>query len=120
MNAHIILSLAHLFLIVPFFLYVAFQRAASPEWIYTVLFAVGLIVFAIHSVKGAYRYISGSTYLWVNLFHVILIAPLLIYIGYNGKKTPRPAYELLAMAGFAALGYHVYSILLEVQVFQED
>lgn len=120
MNTHVVLSLAHIFLIVPFFLYVAFQRAACPDWLYWVVFGIGLLVFAIHAVKAAYRYTVGSTYVWVNLLHVILIAPLLIYIGYNGKKTPRPAYELLAMAGFAALGYHAYSILLQVQLLQED
>ena len=119
MNSHVILSIAHITLVVPLFLYVAFMRAATPDWLYWVLFAVGLIVLIVHSAKAAYRYISGSTYLWVNLLHVLLIAPLLIYIGYYGKKTPRPAYELLAMAGFAAAGYHIYSILLQVQVHQE-
>jgi hypothetical protein len=120
MNTHVVLSLAHLAFVVPLFLYVAFQRAASPDWIYWLLFSLGLIVFAIHAVKAVYRYTVGSTYLWVNLLHAILIAPLLVYIGYNGKKTPRSAYELLAMAGFAALGYHAYSLLLQVQIIQAD
>ena len=120
MNKHVVISLAHLFLIVPFFFYVAFQRAACPDWLYWVVFGVGLTVFIVHAMKAAYRYIAGSTYIWVNLLHVLLIAPLLIYIGYYGKKTPRPAYELLAMAGFAALGYHIYNILLQVQVVNAD
>jgi hypothetical protein len=119
MNSHLIISIAHIALVVPLFLYVAFSRAATPDWLYWVLFAVGLVVLMVHSVKGAYRWMSGSTYLWVNLLHVLLIAPLLIYIGYYGKKTPRPAYELLAMAGFAAAGYHMYNILMEIQVIQD-
>jgi hypothetical protein len=120
MNAHVIISVAHIGIVVPLFLYVAFSRAATPDWLYWVLFATGLIVFMVHAVKAAYRWKIGSSYLWVNLMHVLLIAPLLVYIGYYGKKTPRPAYELLAMAGFAALGYHMYNILMQVQVFQED
>jgi len=119
MNSHVIISIAHIALVVPLFLYVAFSRAATPDWLYWVLFAVGLVVFIVHAAKAAYRWISGSTYLWVNLLHVLLIAPLLVYIGYYGKKTPRPAYELLAMAGFAAAGYHMYNVLLQVQVFQD-
>jgi hypothetical protein len=120
MNSHVVLSLAHILVIVPFFLYVAFQRAASPDWLYWIVFGVGLTVLMIHAMKAAYRWTTGSTYLWVNLFHAILIAPLLIYIGYYGKKTPRAAYELLAMAGFAALGYHIYNILLELQVVHDE
>ena len=52
--------------------------------------------------------------MWVNIFHVLLVAPLLFYVCAKGFDTPRWAYELLAMAGFAALGYHIYSIVLEV------
>jgi hypothetical protein len=120
MNKHVVISLAHLFIIVPFFFYVAFQRAACPDWLYWVVFGVGLVVFLVHTVKAAYRWIAESSYLWVNLFHVLLIAPLLIFIGYYGKKTPRSAYELLAMAGFAALGYHIYNILLQVQIVNAE
>jgi hypothetical protein len=120
MNAHVMKSIGHIAGVVPLFLYVAFQRAATPDWLYWVMFGLGLVVFMVHSVLAAYRLMAGSTYLWVNLLHVLLVAPLMIYIGYYGKKTPRPAYELLAMAGFAALGYHMYSILMQVQVIQED
>lgn len=120
MNPRILLSLFHILFVVPLFLYVAFNRAATPEWLYWVLFALGLVVFIYHSVKAAYRYVKGSTYLWVNLIHALLIGPLMIYIGYFGKKTGRPAYEMLAIAGFGALGYHIYSILMQLQTIQDS
>lgn len=120
MNKHVVLSVAHLVLIVPFLLYVAFQRAASPDWLYWLAFGIGLVVFMVHAVKAAYRWTTGSTYIWVNLLHVVIVAPLLIFIGYYGKKTPRPAYELLAMTAFAALGYHMYNILNQLQVVDES
>jgi bacteriorhodopsin len=119
MNSHVVLSLFHLFVIVPSLLYVAFQRAASAEWVYWTVFVVGLILLLVHSVKAAYKYILGSSSLWVNLFHALLIAPLLIYIGYNGKKTPRAAYEILAIAAFGALGYHAYNIAMQVSVLTD-
>jgi hypothetical protein len=39
----------------------------------------------------------------------------LIWIGFFGKKTSRPAYELLLIAGFGALGYHLKNILVQTQ-----
>ena len=49
----------------------------------------------------------GKSY-WVNLIHIFIVGPILIYIGYNGEKTSRKYYEILLMLGFAALGYHGY------------
>ncbi len=120
MNSHIVLSLFHIFFVVPLFLYVAFQRAACPDWLYLALFVLGIVLLVYHGIKAAWRLSKGSSSAWINVFHAALIAPLLIYIGYFGKKTPRPAYELLAMAGFAAVGYHIYSMLLQLHVYDED
>lgn len=120
MNGHILLSLFHILFVVPLFLYVAIQRAACPDWLYLAVFILGIILLTYHGIKAAWRLSKGSSSAWINVFHAALIAPLLIYIGYYGKKTPRPAYELLAMAGFAAFGYHIYSIILQLQIYDED
>lgn len=119
MNTHIILASFHILVVVPFFLYVGFTRAANPEWIYNVLLGLGLFIFAYHAFKAAVRYIARSPYIWVNLFHALLIAPLLVYIGLYGKKTPRAGYELLLIAAFAALGYHMYNLFLEINVLSD-
>ena len=116
MNAHVIVSTFHILFVVPLFLYVAFTRAATSEAVYWSVFALGLFVFVYHSYKASVRYMAASTYLWVNLLHCLVIAPLMIYIGYLGKKTPRPAYELLAILGFGALGYHMYNIVTQLQL----
>jgi hypothetical protein len=60
---------------------------------------------------------AGSSATWINAFHAVLIAPLLLWIGYHGKKTERPAYELLLIAGFGALGYHLKSLIVISQTF---
>jgi len=60
-----------------------------------------------------------SPNLWINVIHVLFVAPLLVYIGFMAKNTPRPAYELLAMVGFAALGYHLYSLILSINSIQD-
>jgi hypothetical protein len=48
---------------------------------------------------------------------MFLIAPLLVYIGYNGYNgtdIPRKFFELLLMAGFAAIGYHGFYLVHSV------
>jgi hypothetical protein len=53
------------------------------------------------------------------MIHVFLIAPLLIYIGYNKKETPRFAYELILILGFGAGGYHLYSLVKQLDVLPD-
>jgi len=62
----------------------------------------------------------GDSSLWVNLIHMLVVAPLLLWIGYYGKETSRAAYELLLMTGFAALGYHLYSLALQINTVTGD
>jgi hypothetical protein len=119
MDTHLLLAIFHLAFIAPLFLYVGFQRAATPDWLYHVLFGVGLLVLVYHAMKSFGRWVAKSPSIWINLIHVAIIAPLLIWIGYYGKKTERPAYEMLLMVGFAALGYHLKNLVIQAQTFQE-
>ena len=41
------------------------------------------------------------------------------FIGYHKKETPRSAYELLLMAGFAAGGYHLFSLVKQLDAHPE-
>jgi len=45
--------------------------------------------------------------------HIGLIAPLLFWIGYYKKDTTRPAFEMLLLLAFAALGYNLKSLVTE-------
>ena len=119
MDPHILVSLFHIFAVVPFFLYVAFMRSAVSTYIFTAMLVLGVGIGLYHGYKALRRYQIQSPYLWVNLIHVFYVAPLLIYIGYYEKTTPRPAFELLAMIGFAALGYHLYSLVLNINSIQD-
>jgi len=110
-DAHFIISLFHLIAVVPFFAYIYINRSSLPEWAYTVLFSLGIFVLLYHSYKSVAKFIAGSSSLWVNIIHVLAIAPTMIYIGYTAKNTPRAAYEILLILTFGALGYHLYSIV---------
>lgn len=120
MDPHLLIAVFHIALVVPLFLYVGFQRAATPEWLYNTLFGLGIIVLVYHAIKAIARIAAKSPSAWVNLIHAGLIAPLMIYIGYLGKKTQRPAYELLLIAGFGALGYHLKNLIVLTQTFGDS
>jgi hypothetical protein len=119
-DAHVFVAIGHLLIIAPFLLYVGFQRANTPFWIYTLLIAVGAMILFYHGYKSFIRVATGSPYAWVNIIHVAFIAPLLLFIGFKGRDAPRYAYELLIMVGFAALGYHLYSLIRGLQVYYMD
>lgn len=119
LDQHFILSLIHLVIVVPLFLFVGFQRAATPQWLYLALLAVGLVILVYHGFRLVMRLKNRSGYAWVNAMHVAVIAPLLIYIGYNKKDTPRSAYELLLMLAFAAGGYHMFSLVRMMEAHPE-
>ena len=48
---------------------------------------------------------------WVSLIHIVLVGPLLVYIGYMKEETKIPYFKLLLMLGFASIGYHGYYLL---------
>ena len=116
---HFWLAIMHLLFVVPLFLYVGFTRANTPQWLYLALLTIGLVILVYHGFKLIVRLSTRSGYSWVNALHVLLIAPLLIYIGYNKKETPRSSYELLLMAGFAAGGYHLFSLVKQLDAHPE-
>ena len=103
-------SLVHLFHILivgSLFLYVGIERTNIPSFMFPLLLGLGVIVILYHMFK-VYTYMKQGRGYWVNLIHILLVGPLLVYIGYNGEKTARLYFELLLMLGFASIGYHGY------------
>jgi hypothetical protein len=119
MDEHLLLSLFHIFAVVPLFLYVALSRGNTAAFMYPVFLILGVLILLYHGYKTIIRYLAGSSRIWINLIHVILVAPLMIYIGYHGKDTTRPFYELLALLGFSALGYHIYGLILSTNLIMD-
>jgi hypothetical protein len=84
---------------------------------YSILFGTGILIMVYHGYKAAIRIMAASPVVWVNLIHVLLFGPLLLWIGYYSKRTERPAYDMLLIAAFGALGYHLYKLVLISQTF---
>jgi len=117
MDAYFLIAILHVVVIVPFFLWIGFNRAATPDWMYSVLFGTGILVLIYHSYKAITRLLAASPVVWINLIHVLLIAPLILWIGYYGKRTERPAYDMLLIAAFGAFGFHLYRLIVMSQTF---
>jgi len=120
MDVHMILAFFHIFCVAPLLFVIAFFQDKMPDWAYTAILGLGLFLIIYQSYKYVLRLSQKSAYAWVNLFHMIIVAPLLLYIGYNRRETPRSAYELCIMVGFAALGYHTYSAIKMLHVTDDE
>ena len=118
-DTHFIISTFHIVFVVPLLLWIGFHRADTPQWIYMAIFAIGLVILLYHGVKLFFRLQARSSYAWINAIHVGLIAPLLLYIGYHQKDTPRQAYEMLLLLAFSAVGYHLFSLVRMLQVHED-
>ena len=111
MNSETLVHLFHVLIIGSLFLYVGIQRTNIPTFMFPVLLGLGVIVILYHIFK-VYTYMKLGKGYWVNLIHILLVGPLLLYIGSNGEKTARLYFELLLMLGFSAIGYHGYYMLI--------
>jgi len=112
MISHVaIVHLFHIIIVGSLFLYVGIQQTKIPSFFYPLLLGLGIFIIIYHIYKAFQKIKSGKNP-WANYIHILLVGPLLIYIGYNNKNTPRFYYELLLMLGFAAIGYHGYYMIL--------
>ena len=110
MDAHVLVNLFHILLVAPFLLWVGISRGNLPDGVFIGLIVLGIIVTLYHAFKAYRRLVAGSGYAWVNIIHALWIGPLLLFIGSKKREGHRPAYELLLLTAFGALGYHLYEL----------
>ena len=109
-----VLALVHILFVAPLLLTVGILRTDLPVWAFLGLLGLGLVLFLYQGYKFIVRVIAGSSKAWINAIHVFLVAPLLLYIGWNQGGAPRAAFEMVLIAGFAALGYHSYNLVQQL------
>ena len=110
MDKESIVHLFHILIVGTLFLYVGTKKTSIPKMMFPILLGVGAIIILYHAYKLYNKIVKGKGY-WVNLIHIFLVVPLLLYIGYHGDKTARLYFELLLMLGFASIGYHGYYLV---------
>lgn len=111
MNQYLLVHLFHILFVGTLFMYVGIRKTSIPAIMFPILLTLGIVIIAYHLYK-VYNYMQQGKGYWVNLIHVLLVGPLLVYIGYQGVKTARLYFELLLMFGFAAIGYHGYYMVM--------
>ena len=107
MDSHSLVHLFHILIVGGLFIYVGINREKNYSRIFSVLFYLGFVIMLYHLYK-IYHYLNAGKGIWVNLIHVFIVGPLLVYIGYNRENTSRKFFEILLMLGFASIGYHLY------------
>lgn len=86
--------------------YIGIEQTKMPKYIYPFILFLGALVIVYHIYKSLFKKDA-----WVNYIHILIIGPLLVYIGINKEDTPRKAFEVVLMLAFASLGYHGYYMI---------
>ena len=110
MNSQQLLSLFHVLFVGPLFLYVS-TATSLPAFVFPSLLTLGIILLGYQGYKAYTKIMSGSGGYKINLFHMIAVAPILIYIGYEKPDPTDFVYQLLLMLAFAVIGYHGYYLI---------
>jgi hypothetical protein len=119
-DQHFVLSVFHLLVIAPLFLFVSFKRSDTPVWIYTTFLALGILLFMYHGWRFIVRWQARSGRTWIHLVHLLAVAPLLTYIGYQRDMAPRAAYEVLMMVSWGMIGYHLFNLVRLLEAHPHD
>lgn len=112
MSSSLFIHLFHILIVGSLFLYVGIVKTKMPTFMYTFLLVLGIIIIAYHGFK-VYKKLKDGKNPWINYIHIIIVGPLLIYIGINREKTARYWFEILLMLAFASIGYHGYYLFNE-------
>jgi hypothetical protein len=107
MDYEAFVHLFHILIVGSIFLYVGINREKIYKPLFNILLFLGFFIIFYHLYK-IYGYLNVGKGIWVNLIHVFIVGPLLVYIGYNEENTSRKFFEILLMLGFASIGYHLY------------
>jgi hypothetical protein len=106
--------LFHILIVGAFLLYIGIVKTNMPAFMYKIIFATGILIFLVHGYKAILKYGQPKSYLWVNLLHIFIVAPVLLIIGWYGEKTPYYYFHFDLMLAFAAIGYHSYFMVKEL------
>lgn len=98
-----IINIVHVAVLAPLFIYVGIKGNKTPMLLFTTLLVVGVVVALYHSYRMFVTFKNSGIvpYLYVNLVHVLLVAPFLIYVGLNKNNSPPIVFHSLII--FAVL-----------------
>jgi lipoprotein signal peptidase len=111
MDKERLVHLFHIIIVGGLFLYVAIKRTNIPKFMYKFLLILGVVIILYHGYK-MYLHVIKKEPIWVSLIHILLVGPILVYIGIHKENTQWYVFEMLMMLGYAAIGYHAYYLMV--------
>jgi len=106
-----LVSIIHVFIIVPFLLYCVSKGNSMSVYVKYALLLTGAYVMLFHGYKILTNSLNLSVIRIINWIHLIIIGPLLIYIGYTAPNTRANYFDYLGIIAYAALVYHGYYLV---------
>jgi hypothetical protein len=106
------INIVHIILIGPILLYLALEKNIH-KYVYDLLLALGIIL-AFYFMYMIYSHKLSSYHVWL-IIHLLIFAPLLMWIGFAKEQTPRIILSLLLAVGCAAIGYHFIRLIQKLQ-----
>ena len=82
-----------------FFIYMGLNSTKKHNILYKILVVLGIIIILYHSYRFYTKYNKNKNISYVNLFHLLFNAPLLLYIGLTNGKGVYPSNQLLFVLG---------------------
>jgi hypothetical protein len=110
-----LINLLHIFVIVPLLFCLYFYKDSLTPTICNIIIAIAIAGMGYHLYRLVKNSESDKMQEWkmtINVIHIMLIFPLLIYIGLKCKEAKRYYYELLLILIFASLGYNMYNFVM--------
>lgn len=101
-----LIHLAHIFIFSSLLGYIGIAQSTIPKFMYSIILFVGAVVVGYHVYKSFFKKDA-----WINYIHILIVGPLLMYIGLVKEETPRKVFELVLMLAFASFGYHGYYLV---------
>ena len=82
-----------------FFIYMGLNVTNKIDLLYYILIALAVIIILYHSYRFYSKYKETNYVSYVNLFHILFNAPLLLYIGLTKGKGVYPSNQILFVLG---------------------
>jgi len=97
----------HILLVAPLLVYLGWQQGRVPQAALHLTLALGVLVLLYHLYQlWGRRNALGSYMAMINMFHVLVVAPVLIYIGSGIGAVPSQLWSVLLVVAPVIFLYH--------------
>lgn len=105
----------HLVGVSSLFFYLYFSKNRNYEWFYHLVLLLSIFIFTYHGI----RFLLYN-YNLINLFHISVVAPLLVYYSYYKGVIGNVWYYLILFLAMVVILYHGWKLYLEYSKMNLD